>query len=64
MHYVCYLLQRLAECRLVKSESGVTAIEYALIAAFVGLAIVAGATAVGVSLLSFFSNLASRIPTG
>ena len=34
-----------------KDESGVTAIEYGLIAALVGLAIIVGATALGLSLI-------------
>lgn len=63
MHHMCYLLQRLAERRPLKSEAGVTAIEYALIAAFVGLAIVAGATAVGLSLSTLFHNLSGSFHT-
>lgn len=42
-------------------ESGVTAIEYGLIAALASLAIVAGATAMGVSLTTYFNWVSLEI---
>ena len=63
MLYMYCLLQNLATRRPFKSEDGVTAIEYGLIAAFMVLAVVAGVTVVGVALSNFFSNLAGHIPT-
>jgi pilus assembly protein Flp/PilA len=39
--------------------SGATALEYALIALFVALAVIAGATSIGSSLAGFFGNLAT-----
>ena len=41
---------------------GATAIEYALIAALIGTAIVAGVTQVGVSLQSVFQAIAGAFP--
>ncbi len=63
MYVIGYLLHHLVDCRPFKSEDGVTAIEYGLIAAFMVLAVVAGVTVVGVALSNFFSNLAGHIPT-
>jgi len=43
-----------------RDEHGATAIEYTLIAGFIGVAIVVGATAVGTKLNGFFSTLAGN----
>jgi pilus assembly protein Flp/PilA len=45
----------------VDSESGVTAIEYGLIAALVGVAIVAAATALGTQLSTLFTTIKTDI---
>jgi Flp pilus assembly pilin Flp len=58
-----YLLQAFVKSRQFRSEMGVTAIEYALIAGIAALAIVAGAIAIGVRLSGFFSNLAGKFPS-
>lgn len=63
MYVIHYLLHHFVDRRPFKSEDGVTAIEYGLIAAFMVLAVVAGVTVVGVALSNFFSNLAGHIPT-
>jgi pilus assembly protein Flp/PilA len=47
--------------RFSKNESGATAIEYGLIAALIGLAIVAGATAAGDSLNAFFTAISTEL---
>lgn len=47
--------------RLLRNDSGATAIEYALIAGFVSLAIVAGATVVGTSLDAQFLAVANGL---
>ena len=53
-----------ASKRFWKDESGVTAIEYGLIAALVGLAIIVGATALGGKLNTLFSNIGETlVPT-
>lgn len=43
---------------LVADRSGATAIEYALIAGFISIMIVAGATSIGSTLTGFFNSLA------
>ncbi len=46
--------------RLMKDESGATAIEYGLIAALISVALIGGATALGDQLTSLFNNLSRR----
>ena len=43
--------------RFMKDESGATAIEYGLIATLIGVAIIAGATALGTTLNNTFSDV-------
>ena len=43
--------------RLMKDESGATAIEYGLIAALISVALIAGASALGTSLNNQFTGL-------
>lgn len=43
---------------------GVAAMEYGLIAAFIAVAIIAGLTAVGGNLGTFFTDLASKFAAG
>jgi pilus assembly protein Flp/PilA len=47
--------------RFVKDESGATAIEYGLIASLIGVAIIAGASALGTNLNSTFQAISSKI---
>ncbi|MBB3998436.1 Flp family type IVb pilin [Aureimonas pseudogalii] len=47
--------------RFHKNESGATAIEYGLLAALIGVAIIAGATSVGSNLNTKFSTIATTI---
>ena len=46
---------------LVKDESGVTAIEYALIAALIAVAAIAAFTLVGTNLSTTFSTIAAKL---
>jgi len=46
---------------LIKDESAVTAIEYALIAALIAVAAIAAFTLVGTSLSSTFSRVAAQL---
>ena len=46
---------------LVKDESGVTAIEYALIAALIAVAAIAAFTLVGTNLSTTFSTIAGKL---
>ena len=47
--------------RFLKDDAGATAIEYALLAALIGLAIVAGATFLGTSLDGFFNSIGNTL---
>jgi pilus assembly protein Flp/PilA len=47
--------------KLLRDESGVTAIEYGLIAALIAVAAVTVMTTVGTNLTSTFSNVASHL---
>lgn len=47
--------------QFLKDEDGAAAIEYALIAALIAMAIVIGATALGGSINAFFSSIASDL---
>ena len=46
---------------LIKNESGVTAIEYALIAALIAVVAIAAFTAVGTNLSNTFSKVALQL---
>ncbi len=54
------MLKRLYEL-LVKCREGVTAIEYGLIAALVGVAIIGGVTLLGGSLNTMFTNVSTTL---
>jgi pilus assembly protein Flp/PilA len=47
--------------RLLRDETGATAIEYGLIAALIAVAIIGAATTVGTNLGTTFSNVASSL---
>ena len=47
--------------RFFREESGATSIEYALIATFIGLAIISSVRSVGTSLSPVFSNVAAKL---
>lgn len=47
--------------RLMKDESGATAIEYGLIAALISVALITGASALGGSLSNTFSGLSNKM---
>ena len=49
--------------RLMKDESGATAIEYGLIAALISVALITGATALGGSLNNTFNSLSTKMGT-
>jgi pilus assembly protein Flp/PilA len=52
---------RAVVANLIKDESGVTAIEYGLIAALVAVAIIAAVTTLGHSLSSLFTGISSSL---
>ena len=47
----------------LKDESGATAIEYGLIAALIGVAIITAVTAVGTELDALFGTVSSKLST-
>lgn len=47
--------------RFMKDESGATAIEYGLIAALVGVAIITAVTTLGTKLSGTFSNVSAQL---
>ena len=49
--------------RLLKDESGATAIEYGLIASLIAIAIIAGATALGSQLSNSFNYIKNQVKT-
>ncbi|MCG5482734.1 MAG: Flp family type IVb pilin [Sinorhizobium meliloti] len=49
--------------RLMKDESGATAIEYGLIAALISVALITGATTLGTSLDTTFKGLGTKLTT-
>ncbi len=55
------LFKSLAEGRPIRSEEGVTAIEYGLIAGLIAVAIIAAVTLVGASLSTVFTGLAGHL---
>lgn len=50
--------------RFVKDESGATAIEYGLIAALVGVAIIGALTSLGTNLSGTFQNVSDEVAKG
>lgn len=48
---------------LLRDESGVTAIEYGLIAALIAVVIIVAVTAVGTNLTAVFSNVSTSLAT-
>ncbi|MDX2236725.1 MAG: Flp family type IVb pilin [Hyphomonadaceae bacterium] len=49
--------------RFMKDENGATAIEYGLIAALIGVVIIAGVTALGTNIQDNFDFIATKIGT-
>ncbi|WEX88622.1 Flp family type IVb pilin [Sinorhizobium garamanticum] len=49
--------------RLMKDESGATAIEYGLIAALISVALITGATSLGGTLNTLFVDLGGKMTT-
>ncbi len=47
--------------RYINDESGATAIEYGLIAALIGVAIIVGATQLGTQLNTKFNEIATKV---
>ena len=56
---VSYALQRIT--RFIRRDEGVTAIEYALMAVLIALALIIGAAFLGSSLNTSFSNIGEHV---
>jgi len=52
---------RILLTRFVQNETGVTAIEYGLIAALISIVIIAAAGLVGTNLAAVFNNIAAQL---
>lgn len=50
--------------KLARDESGVTAIEYALLASLIAIAIILAVRAVGTNLMALYDKIARCIPNG
>jgi len=61
---IAFVTARVNVARDEAKDRGATATEYALLVAFIALAIVAGVTLFGGKLNSFFSTLSSKIGIG
>ena len=61
MRVLHYLAFRLKMVQAMQDAHGVTAIEYALIAALIGVVIIAGATTLGTKINAKFSNIAASV---
>ncbi len=57
------LFRTFTDARMIRSEEGVTAIEYGLIAALVAVAIITAVTLVGTNLGTLFTNVAGHLHT-
>lgn len=64
LHFLtAYVQTAFHMARIKRDERGVSALEYALIAALVGLAIVTTVTTYGTNLSLFFSKIGSKVAT-
>jgi len=55
------IIQRIASNLIVRSQKGVTAVEYGLIASLIAIAIIAGVTLVGTNLNSLFNYVGGKV---
>ena len=58
-HYMRKILSQLTH--LLQDEAGVTAIEYALIAALIAVVIIASVTSVGQAVLELFNDVSTKL---
>jgi pilus assembly protein Flp/PilA len=63
MLYMYCLIQSLAARRPFKSEAGVTAIEYGLIAALIAVAVITAVTTLGTNLTHTFTTVSGKLPS-
>lgn len=61
MNALHYVMSHLKAAQIKRDERGVTAIEYALIAALIGIVIIAGATTLGSNINGKFASIAASV---
>ena len=61
MNALHYVMSHLKAVQMKSDERGVTAIEYALIAALIGIVIILGATTLGTTINGKFSLIAASV---
>ena len=61
MNALHYVMAHLKAAQIKSDERGVTAIEYALIAALIGIVIIVGATTLGTTINTKFGTIATSI---
>ena len=61
MNALHYVMSHLKAAQIKSDERGVTAIEYALIAALIGIVIIVGATSLGTTINGKFSTISASI---
>jgi pilus assembly protein Flp/PilA len=57
------VMHMIASSRIIQSKSGVTAIEYGLIAALIAVVIIGGITLIGTNLGLVFNSVAGKLTT-
>ncbi len=57
-----YAVSHLKAAQIAGDERGVTALEYAMIAALIGVVIITGVTALGTRLNTVFGNITTAVP--
>lgn len=55
------MIRNLAAFKAIKSEAGVTAIEYGLIAALIAVTIIVAVTAIGTNLKTVFTTISTSV---
>ncbi len=63
MNALHYVMSHLKAAQIARDERGVTALEYAMIAALIAVVIVGAVTALGTRISGTFTNITAAMPT-
>jgi len=63
MNALHYVTSHLKAAQIARDERGVTALEYAMIAALIAVVIVTAVTTLGTSINTVFTSVAGALPT-
>ncbi len=63
MNALYYVMSHLKAAQIVRDERGVTALEYAMIAALIAVVILTGVTALGTRINVVFGNIVTSFPS-